>query len=170
MVDTVLHLPYAHLWLPAGAACAIATVVYWVLTRNARPAVAPDGAGRLTVDTAVAPPADADPFAQGSASEQRASFRRTGNPVEIIYASAEIKHPRRGYVLDRSVGGLRLMLDHDLAPDTVLMVRPANVSEIIPETEIVVRSCRPSATQPGQFDLGCQFVKSPPYSLLLLFG
>ena len=165
MVEQLLHLPYAAYWLPAGAACAIATVVYWALTRTARQPATP------TVQLSVETQAEPDPFAQGSAGEQRSSFRRSGNPVEVIYSTEEFrKSPRRGYVLDRSVGGLRLMLEHELLPGTIVSLRPANASEIIPEVDVEVRSCRRSDTQPGEYDLGCQFVKSPPYSILLLFG
>ena len=35
---------------------------------------------------------------------------------------------------------------------------------------ITADRCRASDLQEGQFDLGCQFVKSPPYSIMLLFG
>lgn len=169
MIEQLLHLPYAHLWLPASAACGIATVVYWALTRSARSSVTAAGAAALTVETA--PAVDPDPFAQGSVGEQRTAFRRGGNPIEVIYTAPEFRTaPRRGYVLDRSVGGLRLMLAHELLPGTVVSLRPANASAIVPEVEVEVRSCRPSGTQPGEYDLGCQFVKSPPYSIMLLFG
>ena len=42
--------------------------------------------------------------------------------------------------------------------------------EMVPWVEIEVRSCRASKEFPGQFEAGCQYVKSPPYSIQLLFG
>jgi hypothetical protein len=36
--------------------------------------------------------------------------------------------------------------------------------------DLEVRSCKASQELPGQFEVGCQYVKSPPYSIQLLFG
>lgn len=168
MLDAVLALPYVHFWLPLIAAIAIGTPVYLFALRGSRALTAgppeaapPNGAS----------PNEADPFAIGSTSEQRKAFRRMGNPIEILYSLRECADtPRRGYVIDRSVGGLRLMLTHTVPAGMILTVRPADASPMVPWVDLEARSCAASATQPGGYDIGCAFVKSPPYSILLLFG
>jgi hypothetical protein len=169
MLDSLLHLPYVHYWLPALTALGLGLPVYWFAQRSSRRPAEPPKEPELTVKVEAAP--DKDPFATGGASEQRKACRRKGNPIEILIAPEQgPARPERGYVLDRSVSGLRLMMARDVPPGTVLTVRPASASPMIPWVQVEVRNCTPSHTQPGEFDLGVQFVKSPPYPVLLLFG
>lgn len=166
MLEAFLSLPYVHVWLPLIAAVLIGTPVYLLTLRASRP-----GAMGLSTAPPVEQSSGDDPFALGSTGEQRKAFRRLGNPIEVHYtADAFADAPRSGYVIDRSVGGLRLMVTHEVPPGTVLSVRPANVSPMVPWVELEARSCANSATQPGAYDVGCAFVKTPPYSILLLFG
>jgi hypothetical protein len=110
----------------------------------------------------------ADPFVHGSASELRKSFRRQGNPVEVLLVNQHTKAaPFKGYVVDRSVGGLGLLVEDPVELESQLTVRPVNAPHIAPWVEIVVKSCRQSS--PG-WEVGCQFVKTPPWALLLMFG
>ena len=162
MFDTLFSLPYSHYWVPmVGAAAVVGVPVYFVALRSRRPAV--------VVPDAVAPVVD--PFTEGSTAEQRAAYRRKGNPIEILLTEdGDAEHTRRGYVLDRSIGGLRLMVPHKIAPGTAFSVRPVNVSPMIPWVQVEVRSCVSSSIQEGDFDVGCRFVKAPPYPILLLFG
>ena len=111
---------------------------------------------------------DYDPFVQGSASEHRKAYRRTGNPVEVwVRNPATGLAPVRGHVLNRSTGGLCLGLEAMIAEGIVLEVRPANAPPITPWVEVEVRSCR--HTNDG-WEAGCQFVRTPPWALLLMFG
>jgi hypothetical protein len=109
-----------------------------------------------------------DPFIFGSAMERRVAARRNGNPTEVQITDAERQGPLlRGLVLDRSVGGLCLLVDREIGPGTLLGVRPASSADSIPWLDIEVRSCR--QTQEG-WELGCQFKKTPPWGVILLFG
>ena len=107
-------------------------------------------------------------FVHGSPTDQRRAYRRAGNPVEVYYATPENKEtPRIGWVYDRSVGGLGLVTAEEFPDDTELAVRPTNAPEIVPWVDVLVRSCRET---PEGFELGCKFVKTPPWSILLMFG
>jgi hypothetical protein len=109
-----------------------------------------------------------DPFVEGSASEQRMAHRRTGNPVEVwVRLPPDELSQQHGYVLDRSVGGLCLLLENSFPNDTVLHVRPANAPPITPWVAVTVRSSR--QTREG-WQLGCQFIRTPPWAILLMFG
>jgi len=108
-----------------------------------------------------------DPFVQGSPSEQRKAFRRTGNLVEIIYMFPGDRAVRPGVVLDRSVGGMRFALDTEVTPGARVLVKPASATEMIPWTELEVRTC---SAVGDSWEAGCQFIKVPPWSVLLMFG
>lgn len=157
-----LNIPYSEYWLPliiglgVGAMC---LVVARVFGRRALPAVA------APVDRARQ---DYDPFVHGSPTDQRKSFRRGGNPVEVFYSVPEHKdNAQIGWVFDRSVGGLGLIAASEWPAETVLAVRPTNAPQMTPWVEVEVRSCR--QTEDG-YELGCKFVRVPPWSILLMFG
>jgi hypothetical protein len=108
-----------------------------------------------------------DVFLHGSASDRRAAPRRKGNSVEVVLTAGEEKPPVHGWVIDRSVGGLCLMVEHPFEEGMTPNVRPRNCPDITPWTPIEVRSCR---AQGSDWEVSCRFLKSPPYNVLLLFG
>ena len=157
-------LPYAEYWIPLAIGVGIG-FTFLVMARGLfgwRPRVAPPPAPD--------PAKGFDPFVHGSPTEQRKSFRRTGSSIEVFYALPENKsRPQMGWVFDRSVGGVGLVVSEEMAEGLVLAVRPATAPDIVPWVDVEVRSCRPSSDGKG-FDLGCKFVKTPPWSVLLMFG
>jgi hypothetical protein len=115
---------------------------------------------------AEAPPYD--PFDYGSATERREAPRRKGNPIEVLVTDPEVAgEPVRGWVVDRSMGGLCLMLNDEIAPGTVLNIMPRNGPPATPWVEVEVRTCKKDRTG---YEAGCQFVRTPPWAVLLLFG
>jgi hypothetical protein len=109
-----------------------------------------------------------DPFEQGSVSEKRAAYRRKGNPTEVLVSDAEATlEPVRGWVLDRSVGGLCLLLHEEVAAGTVLSVRPRQAPPGTPWVCVEVRNCKQDRTG---YEVRCEFVRTPPFSVQLLFG
>jgi hypothetical protein len=132
--------------------------------RKARAAAGGPGA-------AAGPAADAassDPFIFGSTSERRIAARREGNTVEVLIADRDATTaPLQGWVVDRSVGGLGLRTDVPLPVGAAFNIRPHGAGTIVPWTEVEVKSCRQNA---DGWEIGCQFVRTPPWSVLLLFG
>jgi hypothetical protein len=109
-----------------------------------------------------------DPFVYGSAAERRAALRRNGNPTAVLLTDAEAKtEPTPGWVLDRSTGGLGLAVGEQVEPGTLLSIRTVNAPRIVPWIQLEVKTCR---AEDGCWELGCQFRKTPPWSVLLLFG
>jgi hypothetical protein len=122
---------------------------------------------RTSSDRAATAPTTSDPFLYGSNSERRTASRREGNMVEIAIADPAGGEPLRGWVLDRSVGGLRLRLPAAVPVGIVLSVRPHNAPKLVPWTLLEVRGIR----QEGKvWEAGCKFLKTPPWSVLMLFG
>jgi hypothetical protein len=109
-----------------------------------------------------------DPFVVGSASERRTAYRRPGNPVEVSLCEAESSEELlRGWVLNRSLGGLSLALHQPITLGTVLNIRPANAPLGAHWIQIEVRSCQ----QKGKnWVAGCRFIRTPNWNQLLLFG
>ena len=159
MFQRFISLPYAEFWIPAVVGLGVIGVLYYLLRPNRRLAAVAGTQPEGLADTLVKAPA---------AKEQRRSFRREGNPIPVKYARPECKeNPQEGWVVDRSMGGFCLMT-HEQVPDgTILAVLPTKAVEMVPWVEVEVRSCRFGE---DCYEVGCQFVKPPPYSIMLLFG
>lgn len=157
-LELVFNLPYAVFWLPISVFLVVVGPMYF-LTRP-KPSL-----------VAAGPVEEAEAVRTVKSGEQRTAFRRAGNPVQVYVAAPGDKaNPETGCVLDRSVGGMRLAVYHEVEPGTILSIRPLRADTIVPWIDLEVRSCRISADMTGQFEVGCQYVKSPPYSLQLIFG
>lgn len=107
-------------------------------------------------------------FLRGVTKDRRVAPRRRGNPVEVeLLHDVPGSEPIRGYVYDRSIGGLGILVDNPIPAGTVLRVRPKQGAEGMLWTGITVRFCRQSVPQ---YELGCQFHRTPNWGLLLQFG
>lgn len=112
--------------------------------------------------------ASGDPFEQGTNRERRNALRRGGNPVAILISDADAQtDPTPGWVVDRSTGGLCLSVPKAVTEGTVLSVRTSNAPESVPWVQLEVKNCRPVGKE---FELGCRFLRTPPWSVMLLFG
>ena len=72
-----------------------------------------------------------------------------------------------GYVLDRSTGGLRVALQAGMAPGGSMQIRASHAPETTPWVTVIVRNCVDTGEH---FEMGCEFDKTPPWNVLLLFG
>jgi hypothetical protein len=108
-----------------------------------------------------------DVFVLGSNSERREAPRRKGNTVEVLLSRGPDLPQIHGWVVNRSVKGLGLVLDEPLGEGTVLDVRPRTAPVSLPWIPVKVQRCRP---QGQEWDVGCAFVRAPQYNVLLLFG
>jgi hypothetical protein len=100
--------------------------------------------------------------------DRRKASRRPGNFVPIHLSDAQaLARPKRAWVLDRSTGGLRIAVDRDLPVGVLITIRAENAPDDTPWVQVQIRSCRPADKH---FELGCQFLQTPPWSVLLMFG
>lgn len=104
---------------------------------------------------------------EGVSRDRRAAPRRKGNTVEVQINIKEDEPITRGWVLDRSIGGLCIMTEEAITEGTVIRLRPRSTAETMPWTDATVKSCRKDGTQ---YELGCQFHRTPSWNLLLQFG
>jgi hypothetical protein len=150
----------------AGAGVAAAFLAFFAARRFS--SAAPVAGVEPTATPPPPPPPSPDPFEVGSQSEKRASARRKGSSVEVqLLPEGDTGPAATGWVFDRSLGGLGITAEQKVAPGTVLKVRPRNAPAAAPWVDVEVRSCKP---EDGTWLLGCSFRKTPPYSVLLLFG
>ena len=156
-----LELPYSEYWLPLviGMGVGVCALTVSKLAFG-RKSLVPQAKPEQTLNH--------DPFTAGSTTEQRKSFRRQGNPTGVRIALPDQKNqPSEGWVLDRSMGGICIQASQPYAPGTQLAVLPVNAPTMTPWVDIEVKTCRELK---GGFELGCQFVKTPNWSVLLMFG
>lgn len=115
------------------------------------------------------PPFDPEPTRPIRPSDdRRGGVRRGGPPTPVLVADAESDNDTvGGWVADRSTGGLGLMLKGKLVPGTRVNVRAANAPESAPWVQL--RVCHARRVE-GAFLVGCQFMQTPPWNVLLLFG
>jgi hypothetical protein len=150
------HLDLTHpvvLTVAATAVCltvAVAVVVLWLLRRRRRapPVLAPA--------EGPAPPA----------SERRAADRWRGRRGGVDVSTAEGTFA--GRVGNVSPGGLGLHLPCETPTGSLLRVRAAGITGGAPWLEVRVRHCK--RVGPGQWVVGCEFLHTPSWNVLRLFG
>lgn len=109
-----------------------------------------------------------DPFVHGSSTERRISLRRGGNPVQVFVTGADLtSEPVRSWVVDRSMGGLCLLMENPGEVGTMLNVLACHAPKGTPWTKVEVKTNR---QEEDGWELGCQFERTPSWSILLLFG
>ena len=164
----------ARIWAAANLPIAVGGVVaILVLTflcvsaarrRELDPAkLAAAGANGVTGEKAL----NWEPAGQ-SYADRRGAVRREGQPVRVVLAATTFRNGVcDGYVIDRSTGGLKVVAQAAVAPGTTVQIRAVDAPDTIGFVTLLVRSCRPSD---DHYELGCEFEKTPPWNVLLLFG
>ena len=66
-----------------------------------------------------------------------------------------------------STGGLKIISQAAVAPGSTLQVRAVDAPDTIGFVTLIVRSCRKNDEH---YEIGCEFEKTPPWNVLLLFG
>jgi PilZ domain len=100
-------------------------------------------------------------------TERRQAPRRWGDPVQVLISDGNSAiEPSRGWIVNRSAGGLGLAAGQPVLEGTVLSVRVTVAPDSVGWTQLQVKSCVPST---GRWILGCQFRETPAREVLLLF-
>jgi hypothetical protein len=150
-----------HTWaIPlAGLTSAGLTLVMGrALFRRRRQTAAPD-ANKLCMD----------PFVHGSANERRTSLRRTGKHIKVLVSNAGTDAPpEQGYIVDRSLGGICFSFPRELPENSELNIRAVDASSDCPWIKVQVKRCEKG--EEVDWEIGCQFVKTPTWASLLQFG
>jgi hypothetical protein len=161
---TPIDLSDWRTWALGGATVGLLTALVVLRLRRPRPDALRDPGIALDQDI----PLDLmnAPFA--ALSERRSSVRREGNLIAVLLSDARSRaRPQQGWVLDRSTGGLRIASRTGLPEGAVLSVRTAEAPDTVPWLRIEVKSCVPVS---DYYQLGCRFLETPPWNVLLLFG
>ncbi|MCI0705164.1 MAG: PilZ domain-containing protein [Planctomycetia bacterium] len=162
--------------LPIAVGGFVAFLVLTFLTLNAtlgrRRTREPLDPAKLAANAKAAPPLTEkalnwDP-PEHTYADRRGAVRRDGQPVRVVLASVTFRNGVcDAYVIDRSTGGLRIAVQTAIEPGSTLQVRALDAPEGVEFVTIIVRSCRKNT---DYFELGCEFEKTPPWNILLLFG
>jgi hypothetical protein len=108
-----------------------------------------------------------DVEAASSTQERRRAPRRWGDPVQLLlWGGIAGTDPFRGWIVNRSPGGLGISSAQPVEVGTCFQVRVAIAPDCVPWVAVSVRGCYPLA---GRWILSCEFVKVPSKEILLLF-
>jgi hypothetical protein len=120
------------------------------------------GLGRGPADA----PEDLRFLTQGGV-ERRADWRRWGNPTEVHLTLPHCPDAVHGLVINRSTGGLAVLLQQEVSVGTSIQVRPVEAPRSVPFINVEVRHCRKA----GRLCLiGCQFCEEVPWNVRFWFG
>jgi hypothetical protein len=160
------NLPVA---VGGGVAVVVLTTLVIGINRRRRAGLLEEA---LPAATGTTPPPDEKVLnwspPEQSYADRRGSVRREGGPVRVLLSSPIFRNGvGDGFVVDRSTGGLRIVMQAAIAPGRTLQVRAANAPDTVGFITVIVRSCRETG---DHFEVGCEFEKTPPWNILLLFG
>jgi hypothetical protein len=99
--------------------------------------------------------------------ERRAGRRRWGNPIEVHITAPLWLDPLHGLVINRSTGGLALLLDREAPTGTTIKVRSLEAPNSVPSIVLAVRYCRKAGKN---FLIGCEFAGEVPWNVRVWFG
>jgi hypothetical protein len=161
----------ANLPVAVGGGVAVLVLTFLALNsllrrRKPEPFTLPEAAGangKPPTENALnwAPP-------EQSYADRRGAVRRDGPPVRVVLSSPTFRNGvTDGFVTDRSTGGLRIAMQTAVAPGSSLQVRAVNAPDTVGFVTVIIRSCRKNG---DHFEVGCEFEKTPPWNVLLLFG
>ena len=166
MLDAVRDWAGANLPLAVGGAVAVLVLVFLGVGAARRRRVL-DPAKLASAGVIGEKALNWEPTGQ-SYADRRGAVRREGQPVRVVLAANTFRNGAcDGYVIDRSTGGLKVVAQEAVAPGTTVQIRAVDAPDTVGFVTLLVRSCRPSD---DHYELGCEFEKTPPWNVLLLFG
>ncbi|MFL5243947.1 MAG: hypothetical protein ACJ8FY_17740 [Gemmataceae bacterium] len=99
--------------------------------------------------------------------ERRATIRYWGNPVEVGILSGYQVEPARGTVVNRSAGGVALLVDEAYEDGAALKVRAVLAPKEVGWIDVVVRNSRKAGKN---WVIGCQYPQEPPWNAVVWLG
>ncbi len=109
-----------------------------------------------------------DATRDGKGDERRRCPRRGGNPTRVLLAGSKGRGEQsEGMVVDRSMGGMCLLVNQQVSRGAILGVRSVHAPEHVGWVDIKAVYAREVGER---WQVGCEFVETPPLSVVLLFG
>lgn len=101
-------------------------------------------------------------------TEKRLAHRRQGRMIDLAITDIDRhEQPIKGWIIDRSTGGVKFWAEKNWEVGSLLCIRVAHLADAMPWIEVRVKHCKQS--QKG-WELGCQFLQPLTWNILLAFG
>jgi hypothetical protein len=170
-------------WIPVGSGIGVGCLVlftgalcfsHWkriplrdvILLRRRKPSAPPPNSSDQPVQLAPVylPTPDEDIFYLRKGRERRRWVRRWGNPVEVRITSPLHPETLSGTVVNRSTGGVALLVDHAFDAGAILKVRAVLAPKNVPCLDVEVKNCRKAGRN---WVVGCEYPENPPWNALV---
>lgn len=109
----------------------------------------------------------AEARAEGDDVQDRRQSPRRKKLLRVILADATATESISAWIVDRSLGGMCLEVDRPIEEGTVVRVRRPTAPVGVPWVDLRVQSVRAEETV---WHLGCEFVRTPTWEVLMQFG
>jgi len=100
-------------------------------------------------------------------AERRTGARKWGNPVEVQVQKPDCAIPLRGVVINRSAGGLAILVDDAYPPAMELMVRAIQAPTGVGWITVQVKNCRAAGKN---WVIGCSYPETPSWNAVVWLG
>lgn len=107
------------------------------------------------------------PEAVSPEPERRKAPRRSKQTQVLLLGIDPNSQPVAAWLVDRSLGGLRLIVPYPFPSGIMLKVLPSGAPSDAAWVPIRVKRC---ARVESTWELSCQFIREPSYSTLLQFS
>ena len=99
--------------------------------------------------------------------EQGVSIAREVSYLNGLDGTALEGKPHQDIIINRSSGGVALLVDHDFALEEILFVRVLEAPQSVPVVQVKVRHSRRAG---HMHMLGCQYCHELPWNVKVWFG
>jgi PilZ domain len=100
--------------------------------------------------------------------ERRRAGRRWGNPVAVMIDTGWSKKTSlEGTILNRSDGGIGILVNESFSPGDQLLIRAKEAPPSVPRVRVDVKHCQPTNTG---WMIGCKFHEGVDWDTLVWFG
>lgn len=125
-----------------------------------------EGDGPLLPESIASVTPEDEPPGTATSVDDRRSSPRKRKLLKVVIRDESTGESFSGWVLDRSLGGMCLSIQRPAETGALLAIRRPSAPESTPWVEMRVRNVR---ERESTWELGCEYMRTPPWEILVQF-